>query len=55
MKPSFHEKLFQEEKKKIIVMDLCRATFRSFVIQWSAKIAGRWSQLKPLDIYLFYL
>ena len=29
-------------------MDLCPATFRSFVVQWSAKIASRRPQLKPL-------
>ena len=29
-------------------MDLCAATFKSFVVQWSAKIAGRQPQLKPL-------
>ena len=30
------------------LMDLCLATFKSFVVQWSAKIAGRRSQLKLL-------
>ena len=29
-------------------MDLSQATFSSFVVQWSAKIAGRRPQLKPL-------
>ena len=29
-------------------MDLRPVTSRSFVVQWSAKIAGRRSQLKPL-------
>ena len=29
-------------------MDLCPATFRSFVVQWLAKITGHWHQLKPL-------
>ena len=29
-------------------MDLCRVTFRSFVVQWSAKITGLQPQLKPL-------
>ena len=29
-------------------MNFCPATFRSFVVQWSAKIACRWPQLKPL-------
>ena len=29
-------------------MDLSPATFKSFAVQWSAKIAGRRSQLKPL-------
>ena len=47
VKLSFHKKLFQKEKK-IIVMDLCPATFRSFVVQWLAKIAGRQPQLEPL-------
>ena len=37
------------EKKKIIVMDLCPATFRSLVVQWSAKIVGRRPQLKHLQ------
>ena len=46
VKPSFHEKLFQKEKK--IVMGLCPATFRSFVLQWSTKLAGRPPQLKAL-------
>ena len=39
VKPSFHKELFQ--KKKITVKDLCPATFRSFVVQCSTKIAGR--------------
>ena len=26
--------------------------FRSFVVQWSAKIAGRWPQLKPLWLWV---
>ena len=46
---SFDEKLFQKEKKKF-VMGLCPATFRSFVVQLSAKFAGRRPQLKPLVI-----
>ena len=29
-------------------MDLCPVTFKSFVVQWSAKIADRQPQLKPL-------
>ena len=29
-------------------MDLCPATFKSFVVQWLLKIAGCWPQLKPL-------
>ena len=33
-------------------MDLCLATFKSFVVQWSAKIAGHWLQLKPLHMLL---
>ena len=37
------------ERKKIVVKDLCPATFRSFVVQWSAKITGCWPQLKPLN------
>ena len=48
VKPLFHEKLFQREKK-IIAKDLCPATVRSFVVQWSAKIAGCRPQLKPLN------
>ena len=27
---------------------LCLVTFRSFVVQWSAKIVSGWPQLKPL-------
>ena len=42
VKSSSHEKLFQ--KKKIIVM-----TFRSFVVQWSSKIAGHWPQLNLME------
>ena len=43
----FMENYFR--KKKInIVMDLCPVTFRSFVFQWLAKIAGPQPQLKPL-------
>ena len=30
-------------------MDLCPVTFKSFVVQWSVKIAGRRPQLKPLN------
>ena len=44
----FSAKIISERKKYIIVMDLCPATFRLFVVQWSAKIASRRSQLKPL-------
>ena len=29
-------------------MDLCPMTFKSFIVHWSAKIAGCWPQLKPL-------
>ena len=29
-------------------MDLCPATFRSFVVQWEVKIAGCQPQMKPL-------
>ena len=29
-------------------MDLCPATFKSFIVHWLAKIAGRRRQLKPL-------
>ena len=32
-------------------MDLCLAAFRSFVVQWLAKNAGCWPQLKPLPMY----
>ena len=35
-------------------MDLYLATFKSFVVQWSAKIAGHWAQLKPLQIKQIY-
>ena len=28
-------------------MDLCPATFRSFVVQWEVKIAGCQPQMKP--------
>ena len=42
----FPRKIISE--RKIIVMDLCPATFRSFAVQWSANIAGRWPQMKPL-------
>ena len=31
-------------------MDLCPATFKSFAVQWSVKIASRQAQLKPLAI-----
>ena len=34
--------------KKVIVMALCPATFRSFMVQWLAKIAGRRPQMKTL-------
>ena len=34
--------------KKVIVMALCPATFRSFMVQWLAKIAGRQPQMKTL-------
>ena len=50
VKPFFHEKLFQK-KKKNIVMDLCPATFRSLVVQRSAKTAVCQPQLKPLWYY----
>ena len=29
--------------------------FRSFVVQWSAKIAGRWSQLNSLSYEVWLL
>ena len=48
VKPTFHEKLFLKEKN--IVIDLCQATFRSFTVEWSAKIPGLRPQLKPLCI-----
>ena len=35
-------------------MDLYLATFKSFVVQWSAKIAGHQAQLKPLQIKQIY-
>ena len=44
----FLRKIISERKKEIIVMDLCPTTVRSFVVQWSAKIACRRPQLKPL-------
>ena len=31
-------------------MDLCQATFRSFFVQWLAKIASHQPQLKPLTL-----
>ena len=34
-------------------MDLCPATFRSFVVQRFAKIAGHQPQLKPPYIYIY--
>ena len=37
-------------EKKYIVVDLCPVTFKSFVIQWSAKITLRRPQLKTLVI-----
>ena len=46
-RPSFHEKLFQKEKK-YIVRDLYLATLRPFVVQWTVKIAGLPPQLKSL-------
>ena len=45
-KTIFSRKIISERKK--IVMDLCPATFRSFGLQWSTKIAGRPPQLKAL-------
>ena len=45
----FSRKIISERKKLIIVMNLCPATFRSIVVQWSAKIVGRRPQLKPLS------
>ena len=48
--------LFESEtifSRKIIVMDLCPATFRSFVVQCLAKIVGCWPQLKPLRYEIF--
>ena len=33
-------------------MDLCLGTFRLFVVQWLAKIAGCQPQLKPLPFYV---
>ena len=34
-------------------MDLCLVTFKSYVVQWLAKIAVRRPQLKPL--YAIYI
>ena len=45
----FSRKIISQRKKKIIDINLCPGTVRSFVVQWSAKIAGRWPQLKPLS------
>ena len=45
VKPSFHEVI---SDKKVIAMALCPATFRSFMVQWLAKIAGRRPQMKTL-------
>ena len=39
----------KKEKKQIIVMDLCSATFRLFVVQRFTKIA----ELKPPCIYIY--
>ena len=47
VKPSFHEKLFQKEKNKLLLQIYAWRLYRSFVVQWSAKIAGCWPQLKP--------
>ena len=44
----FSRKIISEKKIYIIVTDLWPAIFTSFVVQWSAKIAGRRAQLKPL-------
>ena len=46
----FSRKIILERKKQIIVIDLCPVTCKSFVVKWSAKIASRWLQLKPLHI-----
>ena len=43
--------LFHLKRYVRAVMDLCPATFRSFVVQWSTKIAGLRPQLKPLLYY----
>ena len=45
-KPSFHQKIFQKEKNKLLLW--IYATFKSFVVQWLVKIAGHQSWLKPL-------
>ena len=39
------------DRKKIIVMDLCLTTFKSFVVQWSAQIAGCQPKLKPCMLH----
>ena len=50
VKTIFSRKIISERKKNI-VMDLCPATFRSLVVQGSAKTPGCWPQLKPLWYY----
>ena len=42
----FSQKITSERKKYMIVMNLCQATFRSFVVQWSTNIASRQTELK---------
>ena len=49
VKTIFSRKIISERKN--IVMDLCPATFRSLVVQGSAKTPGCWPQLKPLWYY----
>ena len=47
---SYHYQIYYCLKVKNIVIDLCQATFRSFTVEWSAKIPGLRPQLKPLCI-----
>ena len=44
----FSRKIISVRKKKKLLLWIYAATFKSFVVQWSAKITGRWPQLKPL-------
>ena len=54
MKPSFSEKLFQKEKNKLLSWIYARR-LSGHLFQWSAKIAGRRPQLKPLIEEILHL